>query len=218
MHLPQLLQRIVQPRFDRTQGAAQRRRDLVELRPGEESQLDDEAMVLRQIGHGLANSSGVLRCLGAVVRRQGVARCLAENLRWAEIDGLASPPPFQKPMPQDAVKPSREPAAPVETRERSPRLDQRLLRKILGPMTITTQCHRRTPQPVGVPPRKLRKSDRLARLGTVDQRAAVVVGHVHDGSDSPVAPERFTCENSPCCRLLARSRVLGGGYAPRSSL
>ena len=195
----------MQSRFHRSQRTVEGRRNLVQRRACEESKFHYQAMLFRKVRYRLPNPSGIFRRLRGLIGRMRRAWLLANRIRCGKLKGVLVSTSFQEPVPQNAVQPRGEPATTVETRQASPRLDQRLLRKILGPMAIFAKGHRASPQRRRVLFGELLKSRRLAGLGTGNQLALVVFVCVHRTRDSHIAAERFTL------RKIFSRRV---GYAP----
>ena len=185
----------MQPRLHRAQRAANGRGNLFQPRTREETKLDDQAMLFRQARHRLADSSGIFRRLCHSVGRVRSGRYLAKAICCGNPGGVPASPSFQEPVPQNAVEPGGEPATTIKTPQGSPRFDQRLLRKILGPVAVPAKSQRAAPQPCGVPLGQPLEGNRLAGPGTVDPLAFLVFGRVHGTGDSPVAAERFTRED-----------------------
>ena len=182
----------MQSRLHRPQGAVQGRRNLVQRGPREETELHDQAMRFRQARHRSANPLSIFSRLREKIGGACTRRHLTESTGCRKRDDVPASPSFQEPVPQNAVQPGGEPATTVEAGQGSPRFEQRLLRKILGPVGIPAENQRAAPQTRGVLLGEPLEGNRLASLGTVDQLAFVVFARVHGTGDSLLAAERFT--------------------------
>lgn len=203
----------MQSRLDRAKGTVEGRGHLFERCAGEESKLDHQAMFFRQVGHGSTHLSCIFGRLGDAIRRPTGTLHAVETARCGWDGGdVAKPPSIQESMTKDAVQPGGEPAAAIESPKGPPRLDQRFLGKIFGPLAVAAKGHRTAPQGRSIKNGKLLKGSRLARLGTVDQFAFIAVG-VHRTRDSRIAPKRFT--EFPSYQAALGSITHGGGKIRR---
>ena len=145
----QFFQAVMQPGLDGAERATEQRGDLVQRRAGKEPQFENRAVFVGQRRHRRLHQPRLLRLLGGR-RRFGLA--------GRPVDGGLLPtdcrswlaPGLEKPMPQNAVQPSREPAPAVEPPQRPPGLEERFLGQVLSVVIVAAQGPRAPPQRLGV--------------------------------------------------------------------
>lgn len=159
----EFFQAVMQSGLDGAQRAAEKRGDVGQRRVSVEAQFENRAVFVRQDRQRRQNER---RCL-----------CLHSGNEWFGLAGRPTSPlhilfnhrsslaaGFKKPMPQDAVEPSRKTGSPVEPRQRPPGFDEGFLGQVLGFVVVAAQNPRAPPYRLGVQFNHLAKRCRLAVL------------------------------------------------------
>lgn len=84
----------MEARFDSAEGTSEYDGDVVEGCFGEETEFDDLAMLLGQVGNGLANPPGVFGDFGGAIGQMCRAGFLAERLGGGKATGVLVFQPF----------------------------------------------------------------------------------------------------------------------------
>ena len=89
----------MQSRLYRTQRATEGRRNLIQRRPREETEFDDQAMLFRQARYRSANPLRIFRHLCGAIGRTRSALLLAKSVWCGKPNGVLASPSFQEPVP-----------------------------------------------------------------------------------------------------------------------
>ena len=144
----QFFQAVMQPGLDGAERATEQRGDLVQQRAGKEPQFENRACSLGSAANAACTSRASSDCsaaAGGSASRAGRSMAVScpPSRSW-----LA--PCLEKPMPQNAVQPSREPAPAVEPPQRPPGFEERFLGQVLSFVIVAAQGPRAPPQRLGV--------------------------------------------------------------------